>query len=146
MNNRLPNLARRKEDTDAWILVDQQVLTELTKAKITVVGPHEWLRTRNNTEVPTSYLGQLCKWSFERSWYYWRAKGPGIPSEVAEGFHKTWGQEVRVDGHCGCPSPAEMFEGFAVGVYHIDTQEGLTAFAELLRSIHKPFKKEENFS
>jgi hypothetical protein len=89
-------------------------------------------------EVPTSLGGIQCRWSFRRAWRYWVAKGPGIPPDTAEAFHQTWGQEVRVDGHCGCPSPLEMFEGFAVGHYHIDTQAGLNAFVALLKSLHKP--------
>lgn len=136
---KLPNLARRPEDKSSWAFVDNQACNELIVAGINRVGPHNWLRYRG--EVPFAYIGELCKWSFERYWYYWVAKGPGIPPDIAEEFHKTWGQQVRVDGHCGCPSPLEWCEGFAVGCYHIDNLDGLTAFAELLRSIHKPWKK-----
>lgn len=129
-----PNLARRRGDTASYAEVDEQAQRELTTAGILAVGPHEWLR--ENSEVPAAYIGELCMWSFHRAWYYWIAKGPGIPSDKAEEFHQTWGTQVRVDGHCGCPSPLEWCHGFAVGHYHIDTQEGLTAFAELLRNIY----------
>lgn len=138
MHAGLLNLARRSRDTGSWLYVDNIVLGELAVAGIKAEGPFDWWQTRATTEVPTAYFGSLCKWSFERYWRYWVAKGPGIPADAAEVFHQTWGTQVRVDGHCGCPSPLEWFEGFGVGMYHIDTLEGLTAFAQLLRSIHKP--------
>jgi len=131
---RLPNLARREGDSSTWPEVDGQVLTELNAAGIEVGGPFEWHRKRG--EVPTAYLGSLCGWGFTRLWYYWAAEGPGIPADRAEPFHIAWGREVRVDGHCGCPSPLEWFKGFAVGCYHIDTLDGLVAFADLLRAIY----------
>jgi len=129
-----PNLARREDDTDSWPVVDEQTRKELAAAGIKAEGPHDFLR--RNREVPSGYLGTLCLWSFRRAWYYWVAEGPGVPADKAEEFHKTWGRQVRVAGHCGCPSPLEWHKGFAVGVYHIDTQDGLNAFAGLLRSIY----------
>lgn len=134
--SRFPNLARAKEDIESWTEVDEQVLKELKEAGIEYSAAFEFLRNRG--EVPTAYVGYLCLWGFERSWYYWVAKGPGVPPDRAEEFHKKWGREVRVDGHCGCPSPLEWHRGFAVGTYHIDTQEGLNAFADLLGSIYIP--------
>lgn len=135
-----PNLAKHREDVDSFAEVDQQVKAELIEAGIKANGPHEFLRKRG--EVPTAYLGELCRWGFARSWHYWVATGPGIPTDKVEEFHSLWGRQCRVDGHCGCPSPLEWFEGFAVGHYHIDTQEGLNAFAALLRSIHRPAKED----
>lgn len=141
-----PNLARinrqlnsAKEIGDWAVIcgeVDACVLRELASAGIKASEPFESFRKRG--EVPTAHMGTFCKWGFTRAWYYWIAEGPGIPPDKAEEFHKAWGQQVRVDGHCGCPSPLEWHHGFAVGCYHIDTQEGLNAFAELLRSIYKP--------
>ena len=116
--------------------VDEQVKKELTEAGIKAAHG-EWLRER---EVPAAYMGELCMWGFKRAWYYWVATGPGIPPIDAELFHKTWGTQVRVEGHCGCPSPLEYNKGFAVSSYHIDTQEGLNAFAEMLKSIYKEKK------
>lgn len=124
----LPNLARRGNDSSVWLEVDSAVNNELRNAGIPSVGPHDWLR--HNREVPAGYMGELCMWGFRRAWYYWIASGPGIPADKAEEFHKTWGT------HCGCPSPIEYCHGFSIGQYHIDTQEGLKAFAELLRSIY----------
>lgn len=76
-------------------------------------------------------------WQFERAWYYWRASGPGLPVEIAERLHAKHGQVVRVGGHCGCPSPREWYKGFGVGLYHIDTQDGLNALADALRIVYK---------
>jgi hypothetical protein len=120
---------------DNFVSVDRAVVAELTEAGIKPAGPHEWLR--RNREVPAGYMGELCGWQFQRAWYYWIATGPGVPPDRAEEFHREWGTQVRVDGHCGCPSPLEWCHGFAVGCYHIDTAEGLRAFADLLRSIYK---------
>lgn len=137
-----PNLARSRDATDeAKRLVDETVHAELTAAGIKAEGPHEFLR--DNREVPAAYMGSLCLWGFRRAWYYWVATGPGVPADRAEEFHKTWGTQCRVDGHCGCPSPLESKHGFAIGMYHIDTQEGLNAFAELLKSIYVEPEKAE---
>lgn len=128
-----PNL-RYKGDVDAYPEVDAQVMKELEAAELPVMGPCSMYR---DNDVPTGYVSDYCMWGFRRAWYYWVAKGPGIPADLAEEFHKTWGIQVRVNGHCACPSPLEQNHGFAIGLYHIDTQEGLNAFAELLKSIYK---------
>ncbi len=108
-----PNLARNVKryhsDLVASIYseVDNQVLQELRLAGIQPVGPIEPFRERG--EVPTAYAGSLCMWGFKRAWYYWVANGPGVPADRAEEFHKEWGTQVRVDGHCGCPSPRLLY-------------------------------------
>ena len=86
-------------------------------------------------EVPTKIIGSLHRWTFRRAWYYWTAEGPGIPPSYANELYKTHGTQVRVDGDCGCPSPLKIFKGFAVGDYHVDTQEGLIALADTIRKI-----------
>ncbi len=58
--------------------------------------------------------------------------GPGLPLTYAQPLHEAFGQVVRVDGHCGCPSPLEWFKGFGVGLYHVDSPEGLKALARAL--------------
>ena len=125
-----PNLAG-----SSWEEADKRGLSELQQAGIDAEGPFDFLRVG---EVPFGYAGFSYMWSFRRAWYYWVAEGAGIPAEVAEEFHKGWGTQVRVNGDCTCPSPLQSNEGFAIGLYHIDTQEGLNAFVELLKSIHKP--------
>lgn len=90
---------------------------ELRKAGIEVVkGP------RSKSEVPYSFTGKLGPWNLERAWYYWSAnsaEGEGLPLEIATALHnqkyhivgedqpETYGQVIRVAGHCACPSPDE---------------------------------------
>ena len=112
---------------------DDEIQAELEQAGINVYR-EDWLKNRGH-EVNTSVMGTLYKWKFERAWYYWVAEGPGIPPSYANELHKKHGKEVRVEGHCGCPSPLEWYEGFAVGSYHVDTQEGLNALAETIRRV-----------
>ncbi len=119
------NLAGNKD-------ADSYCKTELAIAKINI-EKYEFLRAKR--EVPTAIVGQLGDWTFERAWYYWSAKGPGVSVEDAEKLHSAHGDVVRVDGHCGCPNPREHFKGFGVGLYHIDSQDGLCALADTIRTI-----------
>jgi len=111
---------------------DDEIATELRTAGIEVLH-HEF--SRDQEEVRTSVRGSLHGWFFVRAWYYWTARGPGIPPKYADELHERCGKEVRVDGHCGCPSPQEWFKGFAVGQYHVDSQEGLNALADTIRKV-----------
>ena len=114
---------------------DEEIAAELMKAGIPVSKLPEFMRDKG--EVKTIIMGELNLWGFTRAWYYWVANGPGIPPDIAMKLHEEFGKEVRVAGHCGCPSPLEWYHGFAVGSYHIDTQEGLCALANVLRSLYK---------
>lgn len=129
-----PNLARGFDaDPVDHPDVDATIERELTEAGIRFHKMPTW---KAKGEVPTTILcGSSHRWGFHRAWYYYVAKGDGIPPDKAEAFHQTWGTQVRVEGHCGCPSPLEYNKGFAVGTYHVDTQEGLNAFVELLAAI-----------
>jgi hypothetical protein len=89
-------------------------------------------------EVPTGIMGFLNYWKFKRAWYYYVAEGAGIPPEFAVPFDKQWGKEVRADGDCGCRGVEFWGEGFAISLYHINTLEGLQAFADMLKTILKP--------
>jgi len=104
------------------------------------VEKYEFLRHRKG-EVDSAIMGSLHGWTFERAWYYWVCKGPGIEVEAAERLHKAIGQEVRVDGHCGCPSPREWFHGLACGHYHVDTPAGLKALADTIKELVEKDKK-----
>ncbi len=115
--------------------IDDLLVEELTSAGITVNKMPEI--ARNYGEMETIILGDLCGWSFRREWIYWVADGPGIALEPATKLHEAHGTEVRVNGHCGCPSPLEQFNGFAVGKYHVDTVEGLKALADTIRLVAK---------
>jgi hypothetical protein len=116
--------------------VDAILESELRTAGISIITIPEFAR-KHNGEPQSCITGGLHQWSFQRAWCYWIAKGPGIPPSDAELLHAKNGNEVRVDGHCGCPSPIEWFHGFAVGRYHVDTQAGLCALADLIRAIYR---------
>lgn len=120
-----PNYAGRSD-------VDDQCESELRSAGIIA---ERWEVFRDQLEVKTSVRGTLHGWLFERAWYYWVARGPGVPPQFADKLHESHGKSVRVDGHCGCPSPLEWCKGFAVSQYHVDTPDGLAALAETLREV-----------
>lgn len=166
-----PNLARRITDYNKAVIipdvvevlaeVDRQVLSELTEAGMPKfngsgnVGSFDMSFGEPSStsgrlapngfykEVPTAFLGFFLGWKFERAWYYYRADGPGIPPEFAIPFDKEWGKEVRVDGDCACRGAEFWGQGFGIGSYHIDTQQGLNAFTAMLRKIYKERPKEE---
>jgi hypothetical protein len=123
-----PNLAGKSCDAECE--------AELTAAGIKVEKMPECVRDRWNGEVKTIVLGTLYGWSFTRAWYYWITKGPGLPLEYAVPLYRTYGQEVRVNGHCGCPNPFYQ-GGTAVDSYHIDTPEGLWALAWTIKQAVK---------
>jgi hypothetical protein len=113
--------------------VDDLLLQELAAAGIPSTRLPECLR--NTGEVKTVITGILHRWSFRRAWVYWVAEGPGLPIEEAEKLHESHGREVRVDGDCTCPAPRERYKGFGVGLYHVDTAEGLKALADALKRV-----------
>jgi hypothetical protein len=139
----------------AGVLKTDDVLAAELKAAGINVDNHEFLRHRNNyeflrrgmdqcrqhlnAEVKSAIMGSLYGWTFERSWNYWVCKGPGIEVKAAERLHNAIGQEVRIDGHCGCPSPRDWFHGLACGHYHVDTPAGLKALADTIKElVEKP--------
>jgi len=126
---KFPNYAGRDD-------VDDLIASELEEAKIKTFKIPESCR-KDDPEMRTIIFGELAGWGFRRAWYYWVASGPGIPPDIAEELHKEFGKEVRVNGHCMCPSPLKWHHGFAVGLYHVDTQRGLNALADILRKIYK---------
>jgi len=114
--------------------VDDKIEQELITAGITVLKMPKYFRN-NSVEMKTLIRGCLDNWSFTRAWSYWVAEGPGIPPEYTRSLHLKFGKEVRVDGDCTCPDPDTYHKGFATGLYHVDTQEGLNALADTLRQI-----------
>jgi len=121
-----PNMAGRQD-------IDDALSAELEAAGIVV---HRSPIAKNGrSEVDTEVMGTLHGWLFKRAWRYWVADGPGIEVAAAERLHATHGREVRVAGHCGCPSPTEWFKGLAVGDYHVDTPDGLKALADTIREL-----------
>lgn len=122
-----PNLATRLEGQ-----YEALIAMELQQAGIEVVQLPSVCRYG---ECKTLLIGTIEPWHFKRAWRYWVAEGPGIPPDVAERLHKDFGNVVRVDGHCACPSPLEWHKGFAVGMYHVDTPTGLKALADIIKEV-----------
>ncbi len=113
--------------------VDRICSQELEQAGLSLVRLPEVARSRG--EVKTIVVGTSGPWEFQRAWRYWVARGPRIPLDAAEELHEVHGKEVRVDGHCGAPSPREWFKGFGTGHYHVDTPAGLTALADTIEEV-----------
>ena len=128
-----PNYAGRNN-------VDKELTLELETAGITVDRLPNFLIKEK--EVKSGIYGKIeapdmprANWSFERAWYYWIARGPGISPRYAQELYLTHGTSVRVEGHAGCVSPLEYNKGFAVGSYHVDTAEGLKALADTIKKV-----------
>tara|TARA_Y100000310_G_C20539180_1_gene742371 strand:+ start:683 stop:973 length:291 start_codon:yes stop_codon:yes gene_type:complete len=94
--------------------------------------------------VYTIIFGELHGWTFHRAWRYWICKGPGIEFNYATKLHEQFGQVVRVDGCCGCPSPLEQFHGLAVNSYHVDTLPGLKALADTIKEVIAAWRDVQN--
>lgn len=122
-----PNKAGHHADTDDLLAA------ELEAAGIEVLRMEVFRQTSG--EVKTAVRGSLHGWTFERAWYYWMCRGPGIEVAAAERLHAAHGQTVRVNGDAGCGSPREWFNGLACGAYHVDDAEGLKALADTIRAL-----------
>ncbi len=101
---------------------DVEIRCELTLARIDIV------ERANKGEVPASIGGQLAHISFDRCWYYWRARGL-VPFSVAkEIYEDPIGRlYVRFNGSCVCPEPDGDTECY------IDSEAGLRFFADVIR-------------
>lgn len=123
----------------AGVKVDAEIIAELEKAGIRPEKMPEMMRGKTGTrEVLTVVIGTHLKWSFERGWYYWIAQGPGIPYDLAKELNDQFGQDVRIDGYAG-GQDIEVTGGFSVGVYHVDTAEGLEALRKTLDKVNERF-------
>lgn len=111
---------------------------ELNLAGIPHVKLQEFFR--NTGEVHYTIIGDLYKWRFTRNWYYWVAKGPGIPIEAATELYKDFGTVVRLEGDAGILNPSDRYNGLGSGHYHIDTAEGLKALADTIKKVVENFK------
>jgi hypothetical protein len=93
---------------------------------------------KSNGEVPSSIIGLLDGWEFRRAWYYWVVSSTKntLLFKYADPLHESFGKDVRVDGHCGCPSPREWCKApwqMGVNFYHVDSQEGLNALVNAIK-------------
>lgn len=132
-----PNKAGDHLDTDDILRAELKAAGIQTMQEADGKGPEYMaeLFRKMSGEVKTSVIGILHGWKFTRAWYYWVCEGPGIEVAAAEALHASHGRSVRVDGHCGCPSPREQYKGLAVGLYHVDDPEGLKALADTIRKL-----------
>lgn len=134
---RFPNKAGDHADTDDILRAELAAAGIPTLQEAEGKGPDflaDMLR-RTSGEVKTSVIGCLHGWEFKRAWTYWIATGPGIEVDAAERLHAEHGRTVRVEGHCGCPSPREQFKGLACGSYHVDDAAGLKALADTIKEL-----------
>lgn len=94
---------------------------------------------KKESEVPYLLIGKLGGWTFKRAWYYWMADAPigeGIPEAAARRLNGEWFDEVRVFGYSGgARVKSWLSPRLTIDRYHIDTQEGLNAFASLVRKL-----------
>lgn len=115
--------------------VDEILVGELIAAAVDVQKWPESLRQNAGGEPQSIIFGSLHGWTFQRAWYYWVVKGPGIPLEYAQPLHESHGTSVRCLGDCTCPSPLEAAKGFPIVDYHVDNPEGLRALTDTIRQI-----------
>lgn len=82
---------------------DHEIRRELTRARIDIVEGE-----RSTREVAASLTGKLGAFTFSRAWRYWVVSGPMPVEEARKLYADPVGcTDVRVNGHCGCPSPDE---------------------------------------
>ena len=134
----MKNLAAGFHVSNAHIIemTDKQIREELTQAGIPIKSE------RGKSEVPYTLIGNLNGWIFTRAWYYWVARGPGIPFEKAKILFDEFGKDVRSNGHClsvdyppyGFVTQVDERAG-GVCAYHIDTQKGLNALAAVIEKL-----------
>ena len=94
----------------------------------------ECIRSQSG-EVKTSVMGTLHGWKFERAWYYWMCKGPGIEAVEADRLQAEHGKTLRASGDCGCRGPQFWYNGLACGHYHSDDSDGLKALADTIKKL-----------
>jgi hypothetical protein len=150
--------------------VDKIILQELSIAKIPVLTlgkpalvysevpfTHIGLLGNQKTVAELAQVKKFLEWTpdnkfssefvFHRCWYYWSVRGY-VPLKAAEEIYENpYGRHsVRAGGDCGATHPREQVMCHyvcgmeVVPAYHIDDQEGLNLFVEVLRR-HKLVKE-----
>lgn len=111
--------------------VDAILSEELRAAGIEV---HTWEMSRELSGEPyTAVIGSLYRWSFRRAWSYWVVEGPGLTPDAAMLLRSQFGSHMRAKGKHDCLSRLQSRRGFALGLYHVVTAEGLAALSEAIR-------------
>ena len=82
--------------------LDKILRSELTRCGIVAREHIE----ESGGEVNTHVYGDLSGFTFTRAWTYWMVTGP-LPLDVAVTLYDNpvGRDDIRVNGHCGCPSP-----------------------------------------
>ena len=111
---------------------DKYIECELNRCGIEIIKNEANLRN----EVPATIEGKLGKFRFVRAWYYWMVDGP-VPLDIAGKLYSdpVGKTDIRVMGHCGCPSPDEWAHDGFIHSYHIDSELGLRIFADAIRGV-----------
>lgn len=81
---------------------DETISEELKKAGIDII------QKKSTGEVPFNIAGKLGNFTFGRAWYYWVVYG-NVPLDIADELYnnKIGKKDIRIAGHCGCPSPKQ---------------------------------------
>jgi hypothetical protein len=105
---------------------DKQIHLELTRCGIDIHSI-----PLGHSEVPYTLEGRLVfqgltGFVFHRAWYYWMVTGD-VPLPVAELLYKdpVGVKDIRVAGHCGCPSPSRVPYTYGVSWMHPSGKEGI---------------------
>ena len=122
--------------------VDKELQSELYLAGIDY-KVYDFLKDQR--EVKSGVIGEItpcsdmprCGWTFRRAWTYWVAEGQGIPPTYAKKLFDSYGDTVRVEGNGCAYDPYKYNKGFAVGLYHVDSLEGLKALADTIKQVAK---------
>lgn len=113
---------------------DDVIRGELTRAKIPIIQVE--LDERHH-EVPFTLEGRLGDFVFQRDWSYYRVHGL-VPMKLAQELYEDpcGRDDVRVEGHCGCPAPEEPWISYydADG-YHLQDFKSKQQFEEAKRFI-----------
>lgn len=122
---------------------DQTIREELEAAAIPAKGVDP-----QRSEVPYTVIGNLEPWELKRAWYYWMAsapKGQGLSKEVAEAMNTIFRETVRVAGFAGGTDVKDwLSQQGTIDSYHIDTQEGLNAFAAVVKTVREKIAAASN--
>lgn len=120
---------------------DQQIQKELLKAGVEIVEHNQPLK---NSEIQTTLTGKIGNFEFRRAWYYWVVSGE-VPLNVAKELYENPNgrEDIRVMGHCGCPSPekwAEHYDADGKRLYPKELEEELLVY-ENEPNLGEPMRK-----
>ena len=84
-----------------------------------------------HSEVPYKVYGEYKHYKFYRGWCYWIVKGDTSHDIAKIIYSDMVGREsIRTNGWAGNRDPSEFC---IINTYHIDTQEGLNRFVNIIK-------------